>query len=78
MEHHYQFRTQLRLRQHLNHYSNKTLCLRKKLNRCRRRQVVEEEEEEEEEVEVEVEVVEEEVELLEKIVSKLRLLLHMC
>jgi hypothetical protein len=35
--------------------------------------VVEEEEEEEGEV-----VVEEEVELLEKIVSKLRLLLHMC
>ncbi len=75
MEHRYQFRTQLRLQQHLHRYSSKILCLHKKLSRFRRLQEVEEEEVEE------VEEVEEEevgVELLEKIVSIDQLLLHKC
>ena len=66
MGHHYLFRTQLRLQQLMHRCNNKNQCLRKKLNRYRRRQV-EKEEEEEEEVE---EVEEEEALLLEKIVSK--------
>jgi hypothetical protein len=54
MQHHYLFRTQLRLKQHLHRYSNKILCLHKKLSRFRRRLqeavvVVEEGVEEEEE-----------------------------
>ena len=71
MQHHYLFRTQLRLQQLMHRYSNKTQCLRKKLNRRRRRQ------EEGEVVVEEGEEVEEEL-LLEKIVSKYRWLLHKC
>jgi len=74
MEHRYQFRTQLRLQQHLHRYSSKILCLHKKLSRFRRLQEVEEEEVVEEEVGVE----EVGVELLEKIVSIDQLLLHKC
>jgi isochorismate hydrolase len=73
MQHHYLFRTQLRLQQLMHRYSNKIRCLRKKLNRFRRRQeavvVVEEGVEEEEEEE-------EEGLLLGKIVSIDQLLLH--
>ncbi len=70
MQHHYLFRTQLRLKQLMHRYSNKILCLRKKLNRFRRRQkavVVEEEEGVEEE---------EEGLLLGKIDAKHRYVLH--
>jgi hypothetical protein len=66
MQHHFLFRTQLRLQQLMHRYSNKTQCLRKKLNRRRRRR-----QEEGEVVVEEGEEVEEEL-LLEKIVSKYR------
>jgi isochorismate hydrolase len=73
MQHHFLFRTQLRLQQLMHRYSNKIRCLRKKLNRFRRRRqeavvvVVEEGVEEEEE---------EEGLLLGKIDAKHRYFLH--
>jgi hypothetical protein len=75
MQHHYLFRTQLRLQQLMHRYSNNIRCLRKKLNRFRHRQV--KGAQEEEELEEGVEGVEEAL-LLEKIVSKYRWLLHKC
>jgi hypothetical protein len=73
MQHHYLFRTQLRLQQLMHRYSNNIRCLRKKLNRHRQVKGAQEEGELVEEGEVE----EEEL-LLEKIVSKYRWLLHKC
>jgi hypothetical protein len=72
MQHHYLFRTQLRLQQLMHRYSNNIRCLRKKLNRHRQVKGAQEEGELVEEGEVEEE------ELLEKIVSKYRWLLHKC
>jgi hypothetical protein len=67
MQHHYLFRTQLRLQQLMYRYSNKIRCLRKKLNCFRRRR------RRQEAVVVEEEGVEEEEGLLlGKIVSKYR------
>jgi isochorismate hydrolase len=73
MQHHYLFRTQLRLQQLMHRYSNKIRCLRKKLNRFRRQEAVAVAEVVEEEG---VEEEEEEGLLLGKIDAKHRYFLH--